>query len=201
MQPDQLSDQNAQQPSEASTDDNAVPSVTSPATKNKRSRLNVAVGALGVLVFLILIAVVWTGYWLYTMNNEFIANQQQLETLQQEHAKLQSDYASLKSENEKLATDLTQTQADLEQANSDLVTAQDDSKTLNDKIEKARIKTNVILAIFVWDENDASVRRRIQATEDPELLDLYEKVIDNQDPDSFSNFFSYLWLSIEDDLK
>lgn len=230
MQPDPLSPQQEEQPESMPAQEMAqsepisiveVPQLEpvpvqeivklepAPIQEVKPRKRNTSTIVLGILTFILLVAVAGLGYWGFTLNTKLTTTQQQLTALQGEQAKLQSDYAALTSDKEKLNTELTQTKADLEKANTDLANAQadlkkseDQNKSLQTKISEAQKRINVAVGIFVKQQNDKSVEADVRATKDAKLLELWNKFLSAHGAGtSFLDFMSYLFQSAADELK
>jgi|WetSurMetagenome_2_1015567.scaffolds.fasta_scaffold39883_3 septal ring factor EnvC (AmiA/AmiB activator) len=227
MQPDLLSPEKEEnQPASSSPQENTPPillssndgqieippaeeatNINPPPAGRKRSKFNLAYLALGVLVFLLLAAFAWVGYWSYDLSAELITTQQQLAALQADHAQLQTDYATLKSENEKLNTELTQARADLEKTNTDLAAvqsdhakSQDQNKTLKAKIDKASKMAEILSAFTaIQSENDfLKLDKLIRDSRNQDLLAEWNNISNEED---FRNFLNYLVLAIRDSLN
>jgi septal ring factor EnvC (AmiA/AmiB activator) len=182
----------------------------SPAGK-KHSKFHLAYLALGVLVFLLLAAFAWVGYWAYDLGTQLMNTQQQLAARQADYAKLQADYETinrtLKGENEKLNSELAQVKADLEKANTALVTAQSDlaksqdqSKSLKTRIDKAS-KLAEILYSFDTIKDELGILqldKLIRDSKNPQLLLEWNGISSEED---FRNFLSYLIFATRDSLK
>jgi septal ring factor EnvC (AmiA/AmiB activator) len=178
----------------------------SPAGK-KRSKSIWAYLALGVLVFLLLAAFAWVGYWAYNLSTQLVHSQQQLVTLQASFAELQTGYETLKSENGKLNTELVQTRSDLEQASSDLDAAQSDlaasqsqSKSLSDQIDRASKLADILYAFdTVKNEIDfLQLDKLIRDSKNQQVITEWNNISSDED---FRNFLGYLILVTRDSLK
>lgn len=205
-QPEQPASQDAPQPEPAPFEPGTK--LSSPDSVKKKSRLPAI--ALGTCIVLLVGAIVWVGYWAYTLSTELAATQQQLTTLKTEHEKLQSDYTALTSEKEKLNADLTQSQKDLEKANADLAAAQtsltksqDQNKTLDAKIDKAAQLTEILYswATMTGPTDIFKVDTLIKETKDQNLMKQWSTLMNSPSEDGFGKFFVYLISSTRDNLK
>lgn len=229
MQPDLLSPEREEQPEPFSVDGTVQskslpvtevlpPDATvakegaspAPAVGKKRAKLNIAAIGLSFLVFMLLLAFAWVGYWAYTLNNQLAATQGQLTALQAEQAKLQTEYATLKSENEKLNTDLAQSRGDLEKANAALTTVQDDLSKSKDRAEKLDTQIDVSgkLAeiLFVWTTSDSpsdifKLDTLINETNNQELISKWNALTKSPSEDAFDACMEYLILAIRNSLR
>jgi uncharacterized protein HemX len=180
-----------------------------PAQK-KRAKFNIAVIGLTFLVFLLFLAVGWTGYWAYTLNTELTTTQGQFAALQAEHSKLQTDYTALTSENEKLNADLTQSQADLEKANIELTTAQEDlrkSKEKNEKldaqIDTASSLTEILYVMSISDNETAILKidRLVTETNDKELMKRWDEFTRSPSEEAMGALLEYLFVTTRNSLR
>jgi uncharacterized protein HemX len=181
-----------------------------PAIEKKRTKINIAVIGLSLLVVLLFLAFGWVGYWAYTLNTELTTTQGQLAALQAEHAKLQTNYAALTSEHEKLNDELTQSKSDLEQANTHLATAQADLSKSKDQGEKldAQIDTAGKLAelLFVWSMSDSpsdvfKVDELVKETHNQQLIDKWNTFTRTPSDDAMGAFIEYLILAIRNSVR
>jgi septal ring factor EnvC (AmiA/AmiB activator) len=181
-----------------------------PAIERKRTKINIAVIGLSLLVVLLFLAFGWVGYWAYTLNTELTTTQGQLAALQAEHAKLQTNYAALTSDNEKLNAELTQSKADLEQANTDLTTAQadlskskDQGKKLDTQIEAAGGLAEILYVMAISDnESDIlKIDRLINETNDTQLIKEWDTFTRSPSEDAFNTFFNYLLMATRNSLR
>jgi septal ring factor EnvC (AmiA/AmiB activator) len=178
--------------------------------KQQSSKRNVAAILLGLLTFLLLVAVTGLGVWGYTLNTRLNATQQQLITLQGEHAKLQADFATLTGDKEKLTNDLTQTKTDLDKANADLATAQadlkksqDENKALTAQISKSSKYADILYTWFT-SNNPSDIFRidsQITAAKDSKLTSLWNKLTSAPSEDKFGELFTYLVTALRDELR
>ena len=183
--------------------------IANPAAPKKRSKLNLAYLAMGVLALLLIAAFGWVGYWAYSLSTELTDNQQQLAGLQADYDRLQKDYTALKSESETQNAELAQTRTDLEKANADLATAQtelassqDENKSLSNKIDQASKLADVLQTFTsIKDETDFIVlARQIKDAHHEGLSKAWSDAATFPSEESFNKFLSYLILAIGDSL-
>jgi uncharacterized protein HemX len=188
----------------------AVAPTLMPAVEKKRTKINIAVIGLSLLVILLFLAFGWVGYWAYTLNTELSTTQGQLVALQAEHAKLQTDYATLTSEHEKLNAELNQTKAHLEQANTDLTAAQADLSKSKDRGENLDAQIDVAgkLAeiLYVWSMSDSAsdvfkVDELVKESNNQQLIDKWNTFTRTPSDDALGAFVEYLILAIRNSVR
>jgi len=148
------------------------------------------------------------GYWAYTLNTDLTATKQSLDTLQGQYDGLQADNAALNSNIEQLTADLNQTKADLEKTQADLATTQGDlakeqenSASLRERMDKTLQLVDVAIALWVNDETLKGVEKKVIATGDEHLKDLWDAFIANSTSKTFNAFEDYLYEAMADLLK
>ena len=181
-----------------------------PTVSRKRAKLNIAAIALSFLVFVLLLAFAWVGYWAYTLNNQLTATQGQLTALQAEQGKLQAEYTTLKSENEKLNADLGQSRADLEKANTDLTAARADLSKSKDQEDRLDTKVDgagklaEILLIWTTSDNPSDIfkmDKMINETDNQELISRWNTLTRSPSEEAFDACMQYLILAIRNSLR
>jgi peptidoglycan hydrolase CwlO-like protein len=155
----------------------------------------------GLSLVIAIVAAVGLGVWANQLNAKVTATQKQL-------ASVQADLDKLKSDNTKLTADLGQTNSTLGQSKSDLAKAQTDLKKAEtdkagqrSKMDDVKTMMTVVNAIFVNGENDASVTRKIAATGDIKLMDLWDTLTKSPTTNNGKAFSDYLFGAIDDAVK
>jgi len=170
-------------------------------TEKKHSKLNIPAMILGILVFILLVAVMGLGYWAYTLRTELMATQQHLTALQGEHNNLQTDYTTLASEKERLNTELAQSKAELEKANTDLATtqanlkkSQSQNENLHTQIDKA---SKLVEVLYAWTTSDEpsdvfKIDSLVKKVNDQQLITRWDDLTRSPTQEAFGKFFSFL---------
>ena len=179
--------------------------------QRKAPKRSTTATGLGVLVFLLLVAVAAVGYWAFTLNNQLTMTRQQLAALQGEHDKLKKDYAALVSDKDKLNTDLTQTKADLEKANVDLAAAKGDlqkskneNAALSGKIDKTKKLADILYKWFNSPGTAADIfdlDTQIKATDDAQLKTIWKDLTAAPTQEKFGGFILYLVKAVRNSLQ
>jgi cell division protein FtsB len=216
MQPDLLSPEKEESQPASSSAEVALlemhpseESNPSPAGR-KRSRFNPVYLVLGVLVFLLLAAFAWVGYWAYDLSTQLSTTQQQMAALQADHTQLETEYETLKAENENLNTALTQTKADLEKSNTDLAAAQSDLGKSRDQVNDLKNKITkagkLAEVLYTWTNMNGpgdilKVDGLIGETNNQELQKEWDNFTKDASQESFGRFLKVLILAMRDSLK
>lgn len=162
-------------------------------------------GVVTVFVIIFLLAAIGFGVWGYTLNND-------LKTTQASEAALQKKYDTLTKEKNTVSDELDQANADLEQARKDLETAKEDLTSaeaslakskeeaagLQGTIDKVLKYLDVAIGFLVDNDDMDQVDAKVAATEDPELMEKFEDLLDSGSFDDFEDFFIYLFSTIND---
>lgn len=220
MQPDLLyaPDEERQPESVSLQDPTPFPAIStpevetlSPAPVRKKSlKLTIAIMGLGLLIFFLLAAFAWVGYWAYQLNTELTNTQEQLTTLQAAYTKLQVDYITLTDEHEKQNAELTQAKTDLEKANTDLSTAQADldtsqekNESLSAKIEKAGDTAEILYVMSISDQESdiLKIDRLVTESNNLELIKQWDKFTNSPSEEAIAGFLNYLILTTRNSLR
>jgi septal ring factor EnvC (AmiA/AmiB activator) len=184
--------------------------VISPAAVAPKAPMKINFLALFLALALVILCCAFTGlgYWAFTLNTKLNAKQGELVTLQ-------GKYDSLTAEKNKLSTDLDTTTASLEQTKteldatktelsttqSDLSTSKNETAALQAKIDKANKVVDVLVAIFVNSENDASIEKKVVATGDTKMKSLFDDFMAKPNQTTFNAFEDYLYEALADILN
>lgn len=206
--PNSQSEENQIQPSASHA---AIEPETSPVQGGgKISRRNIISIVLGILVFILLVVSSGLGIFAYVLTSRLTSTQQQFSALQTEYEQLKAEYTSLVSDNEKLTADFSQAKIDLEKSNADLSAVQDDlkksqeqNKKLTDKIAKAGRLANIL---YAWSNIKGpgdffKIDSLIKSTNDTQLIELWDALVDSPTEQNFDEFFTYLLKAVRDSLE
>ena len=127
---------------------------------------------------LAILAAAGLGIWGYQLNARLASTQREL--------------ASLQGDRAQLASTLDQTKAELARSQADLATANADQAAWQAKLDAARTLLNVLDGIFVTPQTEAEIEKRVNATKDVQLIQLWDEARSSTNLQSATVFISYL---------
>lgn len=174
MQPEPLKD-----PSVESAPQEEPQVESAPKEKNKFKTMFFALLA----VFVVTVAVL--GFLSFRLNSDLKATQTDLAGLQAKHETLTAEKKKLsenldltKSDLKSALTDLENTRAELAKAQDDLTKVTAEKSELRARMDKAGLWMDVVIAFMVNNERDSSVEKKVEATGDAKLKDLWDTYVD-----------------------
>jgi septal ring factor EnvC (AmiA/AmiB activator) len=167
----------------------------------KKSRID----GMSILLIILLLAVVGLGIWGFVMNSNLKATQTDQVALQNKFDSLTSETNTLTTDLEKAGADLEKAKADLEKAKKDLSTAQADLTKSQDAIvaskadiEKALKYLDVAVGLFVDKAGGDAMKIRINAINDSNLTEKFDKYYKSGSETDFSAWLGYLFQTVAD---
>ncbi|RPI94340.1 MAG: hypothetical protein EHM40_06935 [Chloroflexi bacterium] len=161
---------------------------------------------LGVFVALLVLAsVAGLSVYAYRSNNNLLATQEQLHTLQEAHDKLKTDHAALNNEFDQTRSDLEAANGDLEAANGritslegELKVAKEQNQQLEQTMQMAKLNMNVLNGLFDDSISLQDMEARIAAAGNSEMSEKWAAI---SDQDALGNFIVYLVHSVWESLN
>lgn len=153
-----------------------------------------------VLGFFLLIAILASGglgVWGYQLNAKLTTTQKQLASVQGDLDKARADNAQLSANLEQSNSSLGQTKADLVKAQSDLKAAESDKSMQQAKLDRVKKYLLVTDAIWVNGENDNSIKAKVKATGDSQLISLFATVMQTPNISNGQAFDEFLFGAID----
>ena len=157
----------------------------------------------GLLILILAGAAVGLGTWGNDLDAQLAGTKTQLTELQGQYEQLQGDHDKLKGDSETLTADLAQTKTDLEPASGELTKTQDSLAEEQEKATTVQANINdtsklmdVVIAVFVNDENEHGVEAKVKATGDSKLISLWAYFMKKKHAESVDAFVIYLFETI-----
>ena len=161
----------------------------------------------GLFFTALFVTAVVLGVWAYNLNTKLTQSQADNQALQSKYENLSVEYAQAQDD---IQAQSTQAQADLTKAGYDLSAAQaqinnlegdlkkanDENAKLNAKLTEIRSKVEILNAF--WFSTKSSFERKVNASDDEQLMKLYDAFAKSQNSDTYVDLMSYMIESIAD---
>jgi chromosome segregation ATPase len=160
----------------------------------------------GLLLCIAFAALAGMGYWIISLNRQLQnaqahiqATEANYDQLKSNHDELNADFDQAKvdfdAQSKKAKTDLEQAQAQITKLEAELKASQEQGKKSQEKLDKLSLQIDVLDALFS-NFSSVSIRKRVQNTNDAELLAKFEAMDSATDEtafqDALADFLDYL---------
>jgi len=154
----------------------------------------------GLLFVAAFVAAAGMGIWAYRLNAQLVQVQEDYRTLKSEYGDLGSEYSDAKAEFEEKSSqadaELEAAKAEITRLENDVEKLQNDNNRLRTKL--AEIQEKVAMLSDFWFLSDSAFERKLDASDDERLKDLYAQMQETQDMGDLIEFMSYMIQSIDD---
>lgn len=152
----------------------------------------------GLLFVAVLAAAVGLGIWAYGLNSQLAQAQADHQALQGDYDALAAEYSQAKEEfkvkSSQAASDLDEANAQVTRLQGDVEKLQDENSKLRTKLEK--IQNRVAMLSDFWFMSDSVFERKVDASSDEQLKELYANLQESQRWEDLVDLMSYMIQSI-----